>query len=239
MHFKSMSKSLKGGVKEILGTAFSVGCRVDGRSPKDISDDIESGEIESNSHLWEYANDSSGRINVWGLVGCYSELSKRDSIINLMALFIHHSVLLNLSEHAVEYVCHYLDATIPCYNFKCQRGSPKCVNTSTPIPLLTVFISSLDIFMSPIARACVFPSAITATTVPSGMPPSIRAPFDVRPGHLTISLSLGELYIMFAPDSTNLIAPRSTCTFVNASGSAISLFSESYTHLCTSRKDGT
>jgi hypothetical protein len=46
MKSKSMSKTLKGGVKEILGTAFSVGCKVDGRSPKDISDDIESGEIE-------------------------------------------------------------------------------------------------------------------------------------------------------------------------------------------------
>ena len=49
MRFKSLSKELKGGVKEILGTAFSVGCQVDGRSPKDISDDIESGEIESKS----------------------------------------------------------------------------------------------------------------------------------------------------------------------------------------------
>lgn len=37
----------KGTVKEILGTAFSTGCQVDGRSPKDVSDDIESGEIES------------------------------------------------------------------------------------------------------------------------------------------------------------------------------------------------
>jgi large subunit ribosomal protein L12e len=46
MRFKSMSKDLKGTVKEILGTAFSTGCQVDGRSPKDISDDIESGEIE-------------------------------------------------------------------------------------------------------------------------------------------------------------------------------------------------
>ena len=42
-----MAKELKGTVKEILGTAFSVGCQVDGRSPKDVSDDIESGEIES------------------------------------------------------------------------------------------------------------------------------------------------------------------------------------------------
>ena len=51
MRFKSFSKSLQGTVKEILGTAFSVGCQVDGRSPKDISDDIESGEIESTSCL--------------------------------------------------------------------------------------------------------------------------------------------------------------------------------------------
>lgn len=42
-----MAKDLKGTVKEILGTAFSTGCQVDGRSPKAISDDIESGEIES------------------------------------------------------------------------------------------------------------------------------------------------------------------------------------------------
>jgi len=47
MRFKSLAKELQGTVKEILGTAFSVGCQVDGRSPKDVSDDIESGEIES------------------------------------------------------------------------------------------------------------------------------------------------------------------------------------------------
>jgi hypothetical protein len=47
-----MAKDLKGTVKEILGTAFSVGCQVDGRSPKEISDDIESGEIESTSALF-------------------------------------------------------------------------------------------------------------------------------------------------------------------------------------------
>ena len=46
MRFKSMSKDLRGTVKEVLGTAFSVGCQVDARSPKDISDDIESGNIE-------------------------------------------------------------------------------------------------------------------------------------------------------------------------------------------------
>lgn len=47
MRFKSLAKELKGTVKEILGTAFSIGCQVDGRSPKDVSDDIEGGEIES------------------------------------------------------------------------------------------------------------------------------------------------------------------------------------------------
>jgi hypothetical protein len=47
MRFKSFSKDLKGVVKEILGTAFSVGCQVDGKSPKAISDAIEEGEIDS------------------------------------------------------------------------------------------------------------------------------------------------------------------------------------------------
>ncbi|KAK4459765.1 60S ribosomal protein L12 [Cladorrhinum samala] len=46
MKFKSFSKDLKGCVKEILGTAFSVGCQVDGKSPKAISDAIEAGEID-------------------------------------------------------------------------------------------------------------------------------------------------------------------------------------------------
>jgi large subunit ribosomal protein L12e len=47
MRFKSMAKTLTGTVKEILGTCNSVGCQVDGRSPKEVSDDVESGEIES------------------------------------------------------------------------------------------------------------------------------------------------------------------------------------------------
>jgi len=47
MRFKSFSKSLEGVVKEILGTAFSVGCQVDGKSPKAVSDAIEAGEIDS------------------------------------------------------------------------------------------------------------------------------------------------------------------------------------------------
>ncbi|MCJ1272741.1 60S ribosomal protein L12 [Puttea exsequens] len=46
MRFKSLAKELSGTVKEVLGTAFSVGCQVDGRSPKEISDDIDKGVIE-------------------------------------------------------------------------------------------------------------------------------------------------------------------------------------------------
>lgn len=46
MRFKSFSKELKGTVKEILGTAFSVGCQVDGKSPKAIQDAIDAGEID-------------------------------------------------------------------------------------------------------------------------------------------------------------------------------------------------
>lgn len=46
MKFKSLAKDLAGCVKEILGTAQSVGCTIDGRPPHDIIDDINSGEIE-------------------------------------------------------------------------------------------------------------------------------------------------------------------------------------------------
>jgi len=46
MRFKSLARELKGTVKEILGTAFSVGCTVDGQSPKDLGDSIDAGEVE-------------------------------------------------------------------------------------------------------------------------------------------------------------------------------------------------
>ena len=63
MQLKSLSKSLEGTVKEILGTAFSVGCQVDGRSPKDISDDIASGEITSKFTVYKTAFSQDGRTN--------------------------------------------------------------------------------------------------------------------------------------------------------------------------------
>jgi large subunit ribosomal protein L12e len=49
---KSLARELKGTVLEILGTAFSVGCQVDGRSPKDISDEIKEGSIEGKFRVW-------------------------------------------------------------------------------------------------------------------------------------------------------------------------------------------
>ena len=46
MRPKSLSKSLAGVAKEILGTAQSVGCTIDGQAPHDIIDGINSGEVE-------------------------------------------------------------------------------------------------------------------------------------------------------------------------------------------------
>lgn len=46
MRFKSLAKELSGVVLEILGTAQSVGCTVDGQPPHNIIDEIHSGERE-------------------------------------------------------------------------------------------------------------------------------------------------------------------------------------------------
>lgn len=42
---RSMAKHMSGTVKEVLGTAQSVGCTVDGQQPHDIIDQINSGEV--------------------------------------------------------------------------------------------------------------------------------------------------------------------------------------------------
>ncbi|KAK1334126.1 hypothetical protein QTO34_005126, partial [Cnephaeus nilssonii] len=46
MRHRSLARELSGTIKEILGTAQSVGCNVDGRHPHDIIDDINSGAEE-------------------------------------------------------------------------------------------------------------------------------------------------------------------------------------------------
>ena len=45
LRFKSMAKKLKGTVKEVLGTAFSIGCTVNGKSPVDLQKEIDSGSL--------------------------------------------------------------------------------------------------------------------------------------------------------------------------------------------------
>lgn len=45
MAHKSLAKDLSGGVREILGTAHSVGCTVDGKPPHDVIVAIQEGEI--------------------------------------------------------------------------------------------------------------------------------------------------------------------------------------------------
>jgi large subunit ribosomal protein L12e len=45
---RSFAREFKGTVKEILGTCVSIGCTVDGKSPKEIQAAIDEGEIEIN-----------------------------------------------------------------------------------------------------------------------------------------------------------------------------------------------
>ncbi|OXA61024.1 60S ribosomal protein L12 [Folsomia candida] len=46
MKERSMAKKLEGTVKEVLGTAQSIGCTIDGKDPHDIIDAINDGEID-------------------------------------------------------------------------------------------------------------------------------------------------------------------------------------------------
>jgi large subunit ribosomal protein L12e len=46
MRPRSKAKKLAGTVKEILGTAKSTGCTVEGQDPQDVQQAIEEGDIE-------------------------------------------------------------------------------------------------------------------------------------------------------------------------------------------------
>ncbi|KAG2455912.1 RL12 protein, partial [Polypterus senegalus] len=46
MRPRSIARELSGTIKEILGTAQSVGCMIDGHPPHDVIDDINSGKME-------------------------------------------------------------------------------------------------------------------------------------------------------------------------------------------------
>merc|ERR1712094_112011 len=43
MRGRSMARTMAGTVKEMLGTAFSIGCTVDGKHPRDIIEEIDDG----------------------------------------------------------------------------------------------------------------------------------------------------------------------------------------------------
>jgi len=45
MRERSAARDMSGTVKEILGTCVSVGCTVDGKSPKDVQASIDSGDV--------------------------------------------------------------------------------------------------------------------------------------------------------------------------------------------------
>jgi large subunit ribosomal protein L12e len=53
MRPRSLAKNLAGTVKEMLGTAQSVGCTIDGQTPHDVIDGINSGEIEVPDEWWD------------------------------------------------------------------------------------------------------------------------------------------------------------------------------------------
>lgn len=46
MRPRSMARTLTGTVKEILGTANSVGCSIEGQSPLEVQQAVENGEME-------------------------------------------------------------------------------------------------------------------------------------------------------------------------------------------------
>ncbi|KAI8825011.1 60S ribosomal protein-like protein l12 [Fimicolochytrium jonesii] len=86
MRFKSLAKELKGTVREILGTAFSVGCTVDGQSPQDISEKVASGVSEA------FAG-SCGCHREWCLI-CFASTGNRNprgiDILNFLYMFFQY-----------------------------------------------------------------------------------------------------------------------------------------------------
>merc|ERR1712100_248370 len=43
--FKSQAKEFKGTVREVLGTAFAIGCKIDGKKPMDLLAAMDGGEF--------------------------------------------------------------------------------------------------------------------------------------------------------------------------------------------------
>ena len=47
MRPKSLSREMKGTVKEVLGSCVAVGITVDGKSPKDVQKDVDAGKYKN------------------------------------------------------------------------------------------------------------------------------------------------------------------------------------------------
>ncbi|CAM9679166.1 unnamed protein product [Bubo scandiacus] len=69
MRHRSLARELSGTIKEILGTAQSVGCSIDGRHPHDIIDDINNGAIECPAPVGQPAWREAGGVWLWSR-GC-------------------------------------------------------------------------------------------------------------------------------------------------------------------------
>ena len=46
MQQKSLSRELKGTVREVLGTFVAIGITVDGKSPKDVQKEVNTGKLK-------------------------------------------------------------------------------------------------------------------------------------------------------------------------------------------------
>ncbi|UYV61394.1 RPL12 [Cordylochernes scorpioides] len=75
---RSMAKTFAGSVKEILGTAQSVGCQVDGKPPHDLIESINKGEIEV-------------PMAVGGEVGATSSLAPKVGPLGLVSMVVYQA----------------------------------------------------------------------------------------------------------------------------------------------------
>lgn len=80
MKFKFFFKFFEGCVKEIFGIVFSVGCQVDGKSFKVISDVIVNGEIDSMCGYLFY--------DIWGEIWMVDYGQREGIIVNSWFFFL-------------------------------------------------------------------------------------------------------------------------------------------------------
>ena len=77
MRPRSMARKLVGTVKEILGTAQSVGCTVDGQPPHDIIDKINDNEIEIEVCIFSASFSPVNYKELWMMFSWYPQSRSR------------------------------------------------------------------------------------------------------------------------------------------------------------------